>query len=302
MGIRITGNDLLENNISKAQNEANESMEKLSSGIQFTRQNPMPADRARSDSLMSKMREINTYKKNTADGLSLTEYADSSLSELSNMNIRMKELVTQSTNPTLSDKERQFLFVEYQSIYDEFERQAITANYNGESLLNYKDGSRTEIDFRVGKPTHMDEKDVNLVKLENLDEVKSRPQHLGLISAQDLLENEDGVSIDDVLDNFDVDDEDELGNSFDTANEKIMGYRAKFGAVTTRLNYAMQSMDVAYENISAANSRLRDVDYATEVTNLTKANILLQAGTSLLTQKQQLQGQAILQLIRGSDK
>ena len=112
MVLRINGNDFLENNISRAQEDANESTERLSSGVKFTRKNPMPAERAQSDSLTTKMRELNGYKKNATDGMSLTEYADSSLSELSNMNIRMKELVTQATNPALSDKERQFLFVE----------------------------------------------------------------------------------------------------------------------------------------------------------------------------------------------
>jgi len=302
MVLRITGNDFLENNISRAQEDANESTERLSSGVKFTRKNPMPAERAQSDALTNKMREINGYKKNAADGMSLTEYADSSLSELSNMNIRMKELVTQATNPTLSDKERQFLFVEYQSLYDEFDRQALTASYNGQSILDYKEGDKKEIGFRIGAPKHVDDKDINFVKLENLDEVKSRAEDIGLISARDLLDLEDGISVDDVVDHFDADDEDSLGETFNAANEKIMGYRAKFGAVTTRLNYATQAMDIAYENIAAANSRIKDVDYATEMSNLTRANILLQAGTSLLTQKQQLDGQSILQLIRGTDK
>ena len=163
-------------------------------------------------------------------------------------------------------------------------------------MLDYKDGDKTEIGFRIGKPTHVDDKDVNMIKLDNLDQIKTRPQDLGLISARDLLDQEDGVSIDDVTDNFNADSTDELGDTFNQANEKIMGYRAKFGAVTSTLNYATQAMDTAYENISAANSRIKDVDYATEISNLTKANILLQAGTSLLTQRQQLQGQSILQL------
>ncbi|MES2615586.1 MAG: flagellin [Bdellovibrionota bacterium] len=300
MGIRITGNQFIEGNIERAQKDSSTSLERLSSGVVFTRDDPMPADRARSDSLTTKIRNFSSYKRNASDGLSLMEFADSGLSELSNINIRMQELVTQSTNPSISDKERQFLFVEYQSLYDEFDRQALTANFNGQTLLDHKSGDRTEIDFRVGSTKEDDKKDVNLIRLENLDEVKARPRDLGLVSAKDLLDQDNGVSIDDMLDTFDADSVDELGKTFDKANEKMMGYRAKFGATTTRLNHAIASIDVASENISAVNSRVRDVDYATEVTNLTQANILLQASTSLLTQRQQLQSQSVLSLIRGA--
>ncbi len=302
MGIRITANGILEKNISQAQNEVSESMEKLSSGIRFTRNNAMPAERAQSDSLTAKMREMNVYKKNASDGLSLTQFADSTLSELSNINIRMGELVTQSTNPTLSDKERQFLFIEYQSLYNEMDRQATTTSYDGDTLLNYQKGNHTEISFRVGSPAHDRNNDSNIIKINDLDQVKARPKDLGLKSAKDLLENYDGVSLEDVLDNFDADDTQELHTSFNEAREKISGYRGQFGAIATRLNHVLQSINIAYENISASNSRLRDVDYASEVTNLTRANILMQAGTSLLSQKQQLQGQTILTLISNMDK
>lgn len=302
MGIRITGNDFLLSSIDKSQKDAESSMERLSTGSRFARNEPMPAERARSDSLTAKMRDLSVYKRNASDGMSLTEYADSALSQLTNMNIRMKELVTQSTNASLSDKERQFLFVEYQSLYDEFDRQASTANYNGESLLNYQRGGRKEIDFRVGQATLVHGDDVNVIRLENLDEVRARPKDIGLIDAKDLLSQEDGVTMSDVNDNFNANSINDLGATFDKASEILMEYRAKFGAATTRLNKAMVSMDSAFENIAAANSRISDVDYATEITNLTKAHILLQAGTSLLSQKQQMEGQVILSLIKNSDK
>lgn len=302
MSIIITSTETIENNIARAQKESSESMERLSTGVRFTRSHPLPAERAQSDALSSKMREMNAYKRNASDGLSLTDFADSNLSEVSNINIRMRELVAQSIAPAISDKERQFLFIEYQSLYDEMDRIASSANYNGISLLNPQQGEASEILIRVGSPNLSDGKDLNVITIENLDQMQARPEDLGLSSARDLLEEEYGVSIDDVLDNFDVDTPDELSDSFQQAGEKISGYRAQFGATTTRLNYALQSIEIAYENISATNSRVKDTDYATEITKLTSATILLQAGTSLLTQKQQLQSQSILSLIRGSEK
>lgn len=318
MGIRITGSGMLESNIAKAQKDYDNSIERLSSGVKFTRSEPMPVERAQSDALMAKMRELNNYKKNINEGLSLTETAESSLSELTNSTIRLKELVAQATNPNLSDKERQFLFVEYQAHYEEMDRIASTTAYGGHALLNNSsDGvsvslgridseenqsSAKTIGFRVGPPAIADGKDLSVVTLEGMDTIKARPHDLGLKSAERLANSDEGVSLDDVLDNFDVSNESELGASFDNAQLQLSSYRANFGAATSRLSSAMNSTNVAYENIAAANSRLRDVDYATEMTNLAKANILVQAGTSLLAQRNNTATQTVLSLVKSINK
>ena len=302
MGLKINTNaQIIESNLARAQKEVENSMEKLSSGIRFTRSEPLPAERAQSENLRSKEKQLAIYKRNASEGLSLTEFADSNLNEISHSNMRLKELVSQATNPSLSDKERQFLFVEYQSLYDEMDRVAQSTFYNGRSLLSQSfTGESDSVSFQIGPSVNAGGQDLGLVTIHGLNDISSRPEDLGLISAESLLDNSDGVSLDDLVDHFDVSDTSELGETFNEAHTKISDYRARFGAAESRLTSAINTINVSMENIAAANSRVRDVDYATEMSNLTRANILVQAGTSLLSQKQH--GQNILDLLKSLDK
>lgn len=315
MGLRITGTGIVESNLTKAQKDYDNSLEKLSSGVRFTRSEPMPAERARSDMLMAKMRELNIYKQNANEGLSFTESVDSSLSQVSNTVIRLKELVAQSTNPALSDKERGFLFVEYQANYDSLVSTSSTIAHAGKELFSTDSNDESEfqgigrgngfttksIKIRVSGPANSDGKDVGLIEINNLDKIRVHPEDLGIKSAENLVNSEEGVSIDDVLDNFGASNVKELGESFNQAHLQVSEQRANIGAATSRLSSALSSINVAYENTAAANSRIRDVDYATEITNLAKANILVQASTSLLAQKNQNSSQNILTLIKSVD-
>ncbi len=306
MGLRIIGNGNLENNIAKAQKDYDNSVEKLSTGVRFTKSEPMPVEKARSDTLTAKMRELNIYKQNANEGLRITETAESELSSMTNSVIRLKELTAQAMNPSLSDKERAFLFIEYQANYEDLVKTSSTANHLVSSEyqgIGRGNGHSTDsIQIRVGAPAMPEGKDVSVVTIDELDKIKTMPSELGIQSAENLINSENGVSIDDVLDNFNVSDESELGQSFDSAQLQLSGYRAKFGAATSRLSNALSSINVAYENTAAANSRIKDVDYATEITNLAKANILVQASTSLLAQRNNNTAQNILTLVRSSDK
>lgn len=304
MGLRITGHTaVVERNLQKAQKDAQESLERLSSGVRFTRGDSRPAERFISESLTNKFREIQNYKRNANEGLSLVDTADSALSEISNITVRMKELVTQSTSAGLSDHERRFLFVEYQGLYNELERIAKTTDYNGQPLLTPSSDGDRKIQFLVGDPRgalNENGESLNRISVDNLDSIVATPQSLGLVDASDLLENEeDGVTIEDVEDHFDASPT-EVSSSFNTALDKIGEFRSQFGAVGSRLGYAMDVLSVQGENIQAANSAIRDVDYATEVTNLTRANILVKASASLLSQAS-LPAKAALTLIQNAD-
>lgn len=302
MGLRITPPGVIENNIERAQKQANTSLERLSSGVRFTRSEPLPAERSLADSLSSKMRELNSYKRNANDGLSLVQVADSALNEISNITVRLKELATQASSPALSDKERSFLFVEYQSLYDEIGRIAQTTEFNGMRLLNGNTGGSKTLSFRVGAPSKSNEdgRDQSLVTLENLDTIVATPETLGLKSVGALLQNPEGISLEDVADAFESSIE-SVSDSFNQAVETLAYFRSGFGAVGSRLTRVMDVIDTAYENTAAANSRLTDVDYASEIANLTRANILVQAGTSLLSQGN-LPATLALQLVKNLDK
>lgn len=307
MGLRITGNaGIIEKNLNRAQKEAQESLERLSSGVRFTRSESQPAERAISDSLNRKLRDVQTHKRNVREGISLVDTADSALNQASNITIRLKELATQATNPGLSDHERRFLFVEYQGLFTEMERIAKTTDYNGQPLLAGadSDGRERSIQFLVGDPqTGLDAhgETLNRISLRNLEQVDATPQGLGLVDASSLLERgEDGVSIEDVEDIFEPSSS-SVSDSFSAALDKIGEYRAQFGAVGSRLNYANDVLAVKGENIQAAQSAIRDVDYATEVTNLTRANILVQASVSLLSQAN-MPAKAALALVQKLDQ
>lgn len=299
MGLRIGSSGVIENNIEKARRDSQSSLEKLSSGVRFTRQDPMPAERSLSDSLSSKLRELSSYKRNANDGISLVQSADSALNEISNITVRLKELATQASSAALSDKERSFLFVEYQSLYEEINRIAKTTEFNGMALLS---GQGTgELSFRVGRES-LDQQgsDRSLVKISQLSEINASSETLGLVSVPDLANTAEGVSLDDVIDTFSSSDQ-SVGESFEQALEKLALFRSTFGSVGARLSRVMDVIDTSIENTSAANSRLKDVDYASEIANLTKANILLQAGTSLLSQGN-LPAALALTLVKNLDK
>ncbi len=305
MGLRIQGHTaIVEKNLQKAQKDAQQSLERLSSGVRFTRSDSRPAERSISESLTRKLREVQTYKRNANEGLSLVETADSALSEIANITVRMKELTTQATSAGLSDNERRFLFVEYQGLYNELERIAKTTDYNGQPLLINDDDEERTIQFLVGDPRgalNDDGDSLNRIGVSDLEKIVSTPQELGLVDATELLEDgEEGISIEDVEDYFDATPT-EVSQSFNEALDKVGEFRSQFGAVGSRLGYALDVLNVKGENIQAANSAIRDVDYATEVTNLTRANMLVQASSSLLTQAN-IPTRAALTLIQNLDK
>jgi flagellin len=305
MGLRITGSKTIENNIAKAQHEAAQSLERLSSGIKFTKDDPQPAERAVSDSMTSKMREIAAYKRNANDGMSVVQSADSSLNEISNVVVRLKELATQATSSTLSDKERKFLFVEYQALYEEIDRISKTTSFNGMNLLNgfgseNDKGGSLSITVGPNQPGKDPNVSSNVIRMNGLEGVVATTENLGLANVSNLVKSGSGVSVEDVMDTFGS-NENTVSETFDVALEKLAGFRSGFGAVSSRLTHVMDMLDVSNENLASAQSRIRDVDYASEASNLTKAKMLMQAGTSLLAQGN-LPAQLALTLINGLGK
>lgn len=299
MGLRIVGHSKIENNIRRATEEAQDSLEKLSSGIVFTRSNPSPSDRALSDTMSTKLREFAAQKRTANDAMSLVETADSALNEVSNITNRLRELAIQAGSPTLSDKERKFIFMEYESLRDEIDRIAQTTQYNGVNLISNPsaDAERQDaLQFRIGSIRNSDsESDPGLVSLEGFKDILATAENLGIQSFKTLISGE-GISIDDVESVFGTNLAN-IGETFLDAIDKVSGFRASFGSIGARMAKTLEALDVASENLQASQSRIRDVDYATEIANLTRANILVQAGTSLLTQAN-LPAQLVLTLVK----
>ena len=301
MGLRISGSlGIVENNLERARKKAEVSLDRLSSGVKFTKQTPLPAERAQSEALLSRISELTAYKKNINDGISLFQFADSSLEQMRNMIIRMKEIRTTADNPSYSREDRQNTFHEYKSLYDEIERMATQTKYGGLKILSDGDNDITNAKVYIGSA-------YNLVQGERLSDfvglnhpISSTPKALGLLDAQDLIDEEEGITVDEVDEYFSPRWY-ENKVSFDNALDKIAGYRVDLSSLQSRLFHVLDFISVANENLSAANARISHVDYAKELVNLTKANILIKASASLLSQAINPED-SILTLLKNVDK
>jgi len=273
MGLRINTNVQslsAQRSLGQTRRRLEDNMRKLSSGERVTRAGDDAAGLAISEKLKSQIRSSRQAKRNAGDATSLIQVAEGSLSEISNIIIRLRELSIQSANDTLSPQERAFSDIEFQNLKDEIDRISKSTQFNGVKLL---DGTGGTLEFQVGlyNDPILDrfkyDTTENDATLENL----ALPVHTvsTKMGAQQSLE------------------------TLDNALVKISGIRANLGAVQNRLSSTINNLSVVDENLSAANSRIRDVDVAAETAHFTKNNILMEAGVSILGQANQKPGMAL---------
>ena len=284
---------MLERHLDKSQRDNADSLEKLSSGSVFSKNDPRPAERALAEGLEFKLRSLASSKRNVNNAVSLLQTAESSLSEITNMVLRMKEINVAAASTTVSNNERRFLFIEYQALHDEINRIAVTTEFNGIPLLNGDSpNAPEELVFRIGDPVlaedgGTDEQDINAVHFSGLKAVVATTRGLGLGSAAELLlgsSDEEGISIEDVEELMTPEDTDLFATTYDQALNSISTQRAVFGGFQARLNRAVDFIDVYQENIAAAKSAIADVDYAKESSRLVETRLMIQAGTAVLAQ------------------
>lgn len=246
---------------------------KLSSGTRIVRSADDAAGLAISEKLKAQVRSTNQAERNANDGISMIQTAEGGLNEISNILIRLRELSVQSASDTVGDTERKFTDLEYQNLKQEMERISQVTEFNGKKLLN---GAGDTYDFQIGI---------------NNDEFQDR------ITFDTQLLNSSIANLG--VDGLSVASKDDAQNglaSIDNAIQTVSGQRAELGAKQNRLSSTIQNLQVSSENLSAANSRIRDTDYAAETAKKTKLDILTNAGTSVLAQSN-AQGQAALKLI-----
>lgn len=286
-------NQRLQRNLSDAAKERADSLAKLSSGQIFTPQDPRPAERSIAEGLEFRLRGIAAAKRNINDAVSLLQTAESGMSEITNMVLRMKELNVSAASTTMTDNERKYLMLEYQGLHDEITRIATTASFNGIPLLNGNDPNTPEqLVLRIDDPFPggdgaSDEDDINAIHFSGLKSVVATAAGLGLKSARELLSEGDGVGItlsdaQELL--LPSDDSEGMPTAYDEAIHKLATHRAVYGAMQARLDRSIEYMDVFQENIAAAKSKIADTDYAEEMSRLTKSTIMMNAATSLLAQ------------------
>lgn len=251
-----------------------QSLSRLSSGLRINKAADDAAGLAISENLKGQIRGLGQAARNAEDGISLVQTAEGGLNEVSAMLIRLRELAVQASSDTIGDTERKFLDVEYQQLKSEIQRVSEVTEFNGRSLLN---GTGGIVDIQIGTSNDPFKDRISF----NSSAANSNLDALG-ISAETVGQKENAqISI----------------NAIDNAMVMVNAMRANFGAMQNRLQSTINNLAVYNENLSAANSRVRDADIAAETAELTRNNIMMNAGVSVLQQANQVQ-QVALQLLQ----
>jgi flagellin len=264
MSFRINtniGSIQAQTSLGKVSREKQESFSKLSSGERITKAADDAAGLAISEKMKAEIRSSKQAQRNANDGLSLVQTAEGGLNETSGILTRMRELALQSASDTLSDSDRRNSGLEYNQLKNELDRIALSTEFNGRKLL---DGSGRRLDFQVGVGDNSSDDHISF----SSDKFDSSAASLGVSSS--VISSKYGA-------------QDSLSR-LDAAINKISGHRSMLGSIQNRLNSSFNNLMTYTENMSAANSRIRDVDYAVETANIARHSIMDNAGTMVMSQ------------------
>ncbi|WP_435768356.1 flagellin [Nocardioides sp. SYSU DS0651] len=276
MGLRINQNIEATNayrNLSVTQNQLSKSMEKLSSGFRINRAADDAAGLAISEGLRSQVGGLKVAVRNAQDGISVVQTTEGALTEVHSILQRMRDLAVQGSNDSNNAEARANIQAEADQLASELTRIGNSTNFNGTALL---DGSAT-LNFQVGADG--DANSVITVDLTTVDVLA-----VGTAAAA-----------------FDVTDHTAAQTTIEALDTQIASVstaRATLGAYQNRLEHTISNVNVAIENLSASESRIRDTDMAQEMMSFTRAQILSQAGTAMLAQANSAPN-GVLQLLRG---
>jgi len=269
-----------QNNLNKTQSLLDSSMSKLSSGMRITKAGDDAAGLGISVNLEAQIRSYNQAARNANDGLSMIQTAEAALNSTTNILTRLRELAMQAASDGVGATDRVNIQAEVTQLVSELDRNATAAEYNGTALLNT---TGTSLDFQIG---------IRNVAGNDRISVSTVDVQASTLGIADL------GGFGDITMNFadatsgKVNAQNAL-NTIDTALNSISANRATFGAVGNRFDSVIQNIQTFAEQLSAANSRIRDVDVAQETSNLSRAQILAQAGVSVLGQANQLPQMAL---------
>ena len=255
------------------QGSAAKSMEKLSSGLRINRAGDDAAGLSISEKMRAQIRGLNQASTNAQDGISMVQTAEGALNETQNILQRMRELAVQAANGTNVTEDRSAIQVELEQLSQEVDRIADTTEFNTQNLFSTSTGANT-VTFQVG----------------------ANSGQFIAVTFSNMTATSLSVSTSDIS----VDTTDKATASISIINEaiiKVSTQRSTLGAVQNRLEHTIANLDNAAENLTAAESRIRDVNMAKEMSNFSKYNILQQASQAMLAQANQLP-QNVLQLLR----
>ena len=267
-------------NLTNNNSSLTKNLEKLSSGYRINRAGDDAAGLAISEKMRAQITGLQTAQKNSEDGVSLVQTAEGALTEVHSMLNRMVELATQSANGTYSTLNRGEMQKEIEQLKTEINRISDSANFNGKFLFNAASGATEKITLHVGETS------------DNFNQIGVT---LGRMATDSIGSTTLGMVAD-----IDISDVAGAKDAIDIANaaiDAISSMRSTFGALQNRLDHTINNLGVQTENITAAESRIRDVDMAKEMMAYTKNNILVQASQAMLAQANQVP-QGVLQLLQ----
>ncbi|MFC4736960.1 flagellin [Bacillus daqingensis] len=272
------------------QNAMQNSMEKLSSGLRINRAGDDAAGLAISEKMRAQINGLDQASRNAQDGISMIQTAEGALDETHSILQRMRELAVQSSNDTNTLTDRVEIQKEVNQLISEIDRISTDTEFNTQKLLD----GEVDVKFHIGANAEQNI-EVQIADMSATGDILSLEgltvddeDFAGFISDPSTVTVGDGI--------LHQEGADAAITTINDAIERVSAERSMLGAVQNRLEHTISNLDNASENLSAAESRIRDVDMAAEMMEMTKSNILSQASQSMLAQANQ-QPQAVLQLL-----
>ena len=266
-----------QNKLTANQSKVEGSIKKLSSGLRINSAADDAAGLAISEKMRAQIRGLKQAQDNAQDGISLLQTAEGALQQTTDILQRMRELVVKAQNTgVLTDSDKTSISSELSTLRNEIDRIATSTTFNGKKLLN---GTAGEFKFKIGANT--DAEDTISVTIGNMSATGLKSGGGSAFSiAIDTAENANATLV-----------------AIDYAIGKVSEQRTNIGVLQNRMEYAISNLSTSEENLTAAESRIRDVDMAEEMVNYTKNSILNQAAMAMLAQANQ-QPQNILSLLQ----
>ena len=261
MGLRVNTNIASLNaqrNLVNTTDRLAKSLQRLSSGLRITRASDDAAGLAISENFRAEVRSLGQAQRNANDAISLLQIAEGALNETSGILICMRELAIQAANGTLGSAERTTINTEFQDLAAEITRISNVTQFNGQLILS----GASAITFQIGTENTSSDR-------ITVSSVNAGASAVGITSTTNV---SSAAAAQSAL------------TTLDSAISTVASLRATFGTVQNRLESTIRSLAVAIENTAAAESRIRDVDFASETAELTRNQVLQQAGISVLGQ------------------
>jgi flagellin len=262
-------------NLNNTQRGLSKTFENISSGLRINNAADDAAGLAVAENLESEQMSLRQAQRNTNDGISVIQTAEGATNEVADMLKRMRELAVQSSSETLANSERAYIQDEFVQLSDEVDRIAQVTEFNG---IDLGDGSTSKVNVQVG--IHDSSNDRIAISMGDL-----RSTTLGV--------NDSGAGN---LSLGNVASAQAALTTIDNALDKVNEYRSDYGAVQNRLESALNNLETYTENVAGAESRIRDADFAFETAEMSKFQVMQQAGVAILGQANGL-GQGALRLI-----